>query len=101
MSEDVDAYLLSRFDGVGISLLERLQKICRPYECELHPIEMNALGLFLFEASERNKGNSTTKAKNLGKMFDDGERRDPHLDFSRACRPSHEQKRWIVESLNA
>jgi hypothetical protein len=48
------------------------------------------------------------KAKNLEKMFDEGKDITPHLAFSKARRPGHEQRRvnvdfpnWIIESLDA
>ena len=51
---------------------------------------------------------STVKAKNLEKMFDEGKDVAPHLELSRARRPGHEKRRvnvdfpsWIIESLDA
>ena len=48
------------------------------------------------------------KAKNLGKMFDEGQDIRPHLVLSNARRPGHELRRvnvdfpnWIIESLDA
>jgi hypothetical protein len=48
------------------------------------------------------------KAKNIEKMFDEGQDVTPHLDLSKARRPGHEQRRvnvdfpnWIIDSLDA
>ena len=48
------------------------------------------------------------KAKNLDKIFDEGQDITPHLVLSNARRPGHEQRRvnvdfpnWIIESLDA
>lgn len=51
---------------------------------------------------------STMKAKNLEKMFDEGKDITPHLALSKARRPGHTQTRvnvdfpsWIIEALDA
>ncbi len=53
------------------------------------------------------KNNTTMKASELDRLFDEGGDITPHLDFSRSRRPGLEQKRvnvdfpqWVIDSLD-